>query len=276
MAVASQQGCQVVCLDAPLRLQEAWVRDLVRGFKLSESDKVRQLGAELAALSRRLPESHVAWDQQVAAAVFQQQQQQRQRLAAAAAAADPGPPAEHDALEEADLEATRLACWKASRAVAAALLPPGEAHDSAVRQQAQLQPLKFALFDRRARHMGRQLLEFCDRLAAADSHRRASSASTHGAVHLQQAAGEPWQAAAPASSRNVVVVVAGRQYLGPLRALWADPRSVLWRGQVPRTFAATCLEGQAGEVLDPEVERGGSRPTGKQAISDKELGLGRP
>lgn len=53
---------QVVCVDAALRLQEAWVAAAVRGFALRESDLPRRLSAEDAAARALVVPGHAAWE----------------------------------------------------------------------------------------------------------------------------------------------------------------------------------------------------------------------
>lgn len=43
MQVAPELGAQVVCIDAPLKLQEGWVRQMLARFELNESQLAMQV-----------------------------------------------------------------------------------------------------------------------------------------------------------------------------------------------------------------------------------------
>lgn len=181
---------QVVCAEAPVRLQEVWVSSLVRGFSLSEANKTRQLSKEVEAAQKLVPPGHAAWDnrlaQQVGALV--------QRIADGEGIAGPGTgsgaggksstnsssngsssssgghasaalPLMPEGLQAgpaaADLVMTTA--FKVSRAVAAAGVQPGQQAAAALAAQAALQPLKYAHFEKRALHLARQLKELCRR-----------------------------------------------------------------------------------------------------------------
>ncbi|GFR42348.1 hypothetical protein Agub_g3041, partial [Astrephomene gubernaculifera] len=68
---AQQRGVQVTSVDAPLRLQEQWVGQLVADWRLQESQLTRSLQQDLARAQALLPPDYLAWDTQLAEAVRQ-------------------------------------------------------------------------------------------------------------------------------------------------------------------------------------------------------------
>jgi len=186
-----------------------------------------------------------------------------------------------------------MTAYKVCKATAAAMLGP-EATQKAVQRQAMLQPLKFAHFERRALHMATQLLECTRRNAALASQAlrrrrmasRKSDDSSHASFVLGLGSSSPnststeTDATAPSASGSTasssegnstvdappfkVAAVIGRQYVPMILRLWNDSNSDLWRGDVPRTFAPSVIEPDFDE-LDPDVEKGGSRPVGQVA-----------
>lgn len=59
---------QVVCIDAPLKLQEVWVRELVSAFRSSahEADNEARLRAgDVRALQQHVPPDLAQWDMQL-------------------------------------------------------------------------------------------------------------------------------------------------------------------------------------------------------------------
>ncbi len=60
---------QVLCVDAPVRLQEAWVRDELAAFELRETDLARRMGAELDAARRAVAPGAAEWDEALGRAV---------------------------------------------------------------------------------------------------------------------------------------------------------------------------------------------------------------
>lgn len=144
---------QVYSVDAPLKLQEKWVEQLVADFKLRESDLSRRLQYDLARAQSLLPPDFHAWDAELAAAVQAREQQEGPGHRDQASGTGEDPPL------------SAVTAFKVSRALAAALVPFERSQD-AFGLQASLQPLKYGLFARRARHLvlqvsGLMALELC-------------------------------------------------------------------------------------------------------------------
>ncbi|KAG2502227.1 hypothetical protein HYH03_000713 [Edaphochlamys debaryana] len=232
---AQDAGVQVFSVDAPLRLQEKWVASLVADFRLSEADLPRRLQHDLAAAAAMLPASYPAWDMAVADAV-------RRREAAAAEAAGPAGP--RQAPSEPSTET--VTAFKVSRAVAAASLPYDSVRE-AYALQASLQPLKWGLFARRARHLVLQARDLCQRMSVrrvrvdADQLADGTGAGPEGAAEGEAGLG-PGLVDDEVLPEQVVLMVVGRQYVPYIEELWANPKSALWHGDVPRSFAPSKLD----------------------------------
>ncbi|WIA33596.1 hypothetical protein OEZ86_006720 [Tetradesmus obliquus] len=68
------QGAALSCVDASLKLQEAWVKTLLDNFTMDEQHvKAYQPAKDLAANEQLLPPAALAWDRQMAAAAQQLQ-----------------------------------------------------------------------------------------------------------------------------------------------------------------------------------------------------------
>ncbi|KXZ45834.1 hypothetical protein GPECTOR_50g628 [Gonium pectorale] len=238
-ALAQELEVQVYSIDAPLRLQEKWVTQLVADFTLREEDLARRLSHDLARAQagRGLPGG---WDAAVAEAVRQIEaaavadqlglQALAERGAGGSGSGDPREP-----------PLRTVTAFKASRAVAAATLPY-EAAREAFSLQAGLQPLKFGLFARRARHLVLQIRDLCQRMSVrrvrvdADAVGGKPAAPPEGA---QEGGGEAAEDGAPVSlvdvggrPAQVVLAVMGRQYVPYIEEMWANERSALWHGEV--------------------------------------------
>ncbi|KAG2439624.1 hypothetical protein HXX76_004976 [Chlamydomonas incerta] len=247
---AEQTGAQVYSVDAPLKLQEKWVEQLVAGYKLRESDLSRRLQYDLARAQSLLPPDFHAWDAALAAAV---QAREQLRLQAQAQAQGQGDQAA-GAGAEPPLEA--VTAFKVSRALAAALLPFDRSHE-AFGLQASLQPLKYGLFTRRARHLVLQVRDLCQRMSVRQVRVDAESVKNGAATPGAQSSAPPPQPSpqqrdqtqqqaqlvdVTGQPEQVVLAVVGRQYVHYIREMWANERSALWHGEVPRTFAPSSLE----------------------------------
>ncbi|GFR42349.1 hypothetical protein Agub_g3042, partial [Astrephomene gubernaculifera] len=164
-----------------------------------------------------------------------------------------------------------VTAFKVSRAVAAAALPYEVARE-ALRLQAGLQPLKYALFARRARHLVLQVRDLCQRMTVRQVRVDADKISSSGAstspasqqasasappagrqdgsskggsistVHEADAGGSSEGTAQQQQQERVVLAIVGRQYVPYIEEMWANERSALWHGEVPRTFAPSALE----------------------------------
>eukprot|EP00198_Chlamydomonas_reinhardtii_P008725 XP_001698062.1 predicted protein [Chlamydomonas reinhardtii] len=214
---AEQAGAQVYSVDAPLKLQEKWVEQLVADFKLRESDLSRRLQYDLARAQSLLPPDFHAWDAELAAAVQAREQQEGPGHRDQASGTGEDPPL------------SAVTAFKVSRALAAALVPFERSQD-AFGLQASLQPLKYGLFARRARHLVLQVRDLCQRMSVRQQQPQAQQQQL---PQLVDVTGQPEQ---------VVLAVVGRQYLHYIREMWANDRSALWHGEVPRTFARSSLE----------------------------------
>lgn len=62
---------QVACVGPSVRMQEAWAAGLLQTWRLQETDRARQLNAELAAAQAFVPPAHSEWDAHVARAAAQ-------------------------------------------------------------------------------------------------------------------------------------------------------------------------------------------------------------
>ncbi|KAG2432385.1 hypothetical protein HYH02_012957 [Chlamydomonas schloesseri] len=235
---AEQAGVQVYSVDAPLKLQEKWVEQLVADFKLRESDLARRLQYDLARAQALLPPDFHAWDSALAAAVQAQAQEQAEGTQGTGLGAGAEPPL------------SAVTAFKVSRALAAALVPL-ERSQEAFGLQASLQPLKYGLFARRARHLVLQVRDLCQRMSVRQVRVDAGAVSSGdtGAQPSQPTSQQqqaPQQAAqlvdVTAQPEQVVLAVVGRQYVHYVRDMWANERSALWHGEVPRTFAPSSLE----------------------------------
>jgi hypothetical protein len=227
-------GVMLSCIDASLKLQEGWVKQLLNSFTLDEQQvKAYQPAKDLTANEQLLPPAARAWDRQLAAAAQQLQ------AAVQSGAAD---------ASQASAEQQSLLLFKVSKATAAAMLAPAAAQEAMQRLQ-RLQPLKWAHFALRQRYMARQVKELC--AAAA----KAAGLQPSVAVRQQQqdqqhqttAAGGSQASVAAAGKAPTVLVVVGRQHVQGLQAMWQDPSSPLWRDRMPRSFAASVVEREGSE-----------------------------
>lgn len=257
---ARAAGAALSCVDASLKLQEAWVKTLLDNFTMDEQHvKAYQPAKDLAANEQLLPPAAQAWDRQMAAAAQQLQ------AAVQAGAAD---------ASQASAEQQSLLLFKVSRATAAAMLSPGAAQEAMQRLQ-RLQPLKWAHFALRQRYMARQVKELC--AAAAKAAGLQPSVAVRQQQQVEQsssssAAGsqgrEPAAAAATGKVPTVLVVV-GRQHVHGLQAMWQDAASPLWRDRMPRSFAESVVE--RGGADDSTADTAGStQQAGSAAASQQE------
>lgn len=141
---ASSSGVELSCIDAPVKLQQAWVKKLLESFhgQLAAAEQLdtfvpqRDFEAN-QALAAQLPSQE--WDQQLAAAADELQQQQQ---------------------VSADAQRQALLLFKVSKATAAALLPPDSAQQAEVlARMRRLQPLKWGHFELRTSHMAQRIKE---------------------------------------------------------------------------------------------------------------------
>ncbi|EFJ53232.1 hypothetical protein VOLCADRAFT_115811 [Volvox carteri f. nagariensis] len=250
VSAAQQRGVQVYSVDAPLRLQEKWVSQLVSDFTLQETDLMRRLQHDLARAQALLPAEYLAWDVALAEAL--------QRIDSRSQRVEAGEGGGADSREP---SLGILTGFKVSRAVAAATVPY-EASREAFGLQAALQPLKFALFARRAKHLVLQIRDLCQRMSVrqvrvdADKFKGIAAAA---AAAAGQAGGRKGASLSSSSSSSpmeedvalvdaseqpekVVLAVVGRQYVPYIEELWANERSALWHGDVRRTFARSMLD----------------------------------
>ncbi|GLC34743.1 hypothetical protein PLESTB_001158600 [Pleodorina starrii] len=259
LAVAAQQrGVQVCSVDAPLRLQEKWAAQLVEGFSLQEADLARSLQADLARAQALLPPEYLAWDVALAEALRRRLERERERERAESGNGGGG----GGGGGHGESPLSTMTAFKVSRAVAAATVPY-EVSREAFALQAALQPLKFAFFGRRARHLVLQVRDLCQRMSIRqvrmDAERfRSTPAASAGQVGQRELGrtepngngrgpgAAPGRVAALVDAseqpEKVVLAVVGRQYMPYIEELWANERSVLWHGDVPRTFAPSTLE----------------------------------
>jgi hypothetical protein len=232
---AQAGGAQVECIDAPLKLQEGWVSRLVKDFAVTEAQLAVQLNRAVEANAADCDPLALEWEERAGGW----------------------------AMAQGDADAM-MACYKACKAGAAALLGP-QALARVLRRSAQLQPLKFRHFAQRELHMARQLLDACMRQAGGYSatvrHLAGAAAEAGGAGEAAgsgdgsagQGAADAPAAGRPSSSssssaqwrehsgkpagHHEVVLVAARHHLPGIRALWDDPASALWQGHVTREFS---------------------------------------
>jgi hypothetical protein len=245
-------GATLNCVDAPLKLQEGWVKQLLDNFKLDEQQvKAYQPAKDLAANEQLLPPAAQAWDRQLAAAA------QELQAAVQSGAADGS---------QVSAEQQSLLLYKVSKATAAAMLAPGPAQEAMQRLQ-RLQPLKWAHFALRQRYMARQIKELCAAAAKAAglqpsvAVRQQQQQQQDG--QTQQAAGDQGDhkpVAAAAGTAPTVLVVVGRQHVHGLQAMWRDAASPLWRDRMPRSFAASVVErgGSEDETADAAQQQAGA------------------
>ncbi|GAX83148.1 hypothetical protein CEUSTIGMA_g10574.t1 [Chlamydomonas eustigma] len=188
--LCEELGAQVMKADAPLKLQERWVKEVLTSFGLQESDFAKmQLEADMRQLQAALPNVVKAWDLQLPSQVMrwisscgdseEPAPQQLQMLTAfkvsrACAAACLRPPA--SALLEftsGGRTASSSSSSSSSSASSADMLSPDVSTDDVLpadtelllELQARLQPLKYRLFERRALYIAQQLQEVCSRVA---------------------------------------------------------------------------------------------------------------
>uniref|UniRef100_A0A383V4V0 Uncharacterized protein n=1 Tax=Tetradesmus obliquus TaxID=3088 RepID=A0A383V4V0_TETOB len=259
---ALEQGAALSCVDASLKLQEAWVKTLLDNFTMDEQHvKAYQPAKDLAANEQLLPPAALAWDRQMAAAAQQLQ------AAVQAGAAD---------ASQASAEQQSLLLFKVSRATSAAMLAPCPAQEAMQRLQ-RLQPLKWAHFALRQRYMARQVKELCAAAAkaaglqpsvAVRQQQQAEQSSSSSAAGSQ---GREPAVAAAAGKVPTVLVVVGRQHVHGLQAMWQDAASPLWRDRMPRSFAESVVE--RGGADDSTADTAGStQQAGSAAASQQEPG----
>jgi hypothetical protein len=223
-------GVTLSCIDASLKLQEGWVKQLLDNFTLDEQQvKAYQPAKDLAANEQLLPAAAQAWDRLLAAAAQQLQ------AAVQSGAAD---------ASQASAKQQSLLLFKVSKATAAAMLAPAAAQEAMQRLQ-RLQPLKWAHFALRQRYMARQIKELCAAAAKASGLQPSVAARPQQLDQQNQAAaaaGGSQPIAKPAGKAPTVLVVVGRQHVQGLQAMWQDASSPLWRDRMPRSFAASVVE----------------------------------
>lgn len=249
VAAAEDAGAQVYSVDAPLKLQEQWVAQLVSEWTLGEQHLARQLGAELQEARQLLPAQFNDWDMKLAEAVQQLEQQHQQQPHGGG---QQGPWAGREEYGGSSLAA--ITAFKVSRATAAATVPYSECR-TAYQRQAGLQPLRWALFERRARHAALQVRDLCQRMVVrkvrVDAEEvvppGASTTSTSTSTTATTSSQQRQPVVAPAlddASRQqpqVVLLAVGRQLVPLLEDAWANDRSAVWHGEVPRGFAPSSL-----------------------------------
>ncbi|KAI8471269.1 MAG: hypothetical protein J3K34DRAFT_520645 [Monoraphidium minutum] len=244
--LAARGGAALVAADAPLALQERWVEAMLAAFAARRRrDAAAAAGAAAAdqggaplpyellrdshALQARLPPGFAEWDAALAAA----------HGGAGAGAA---------------------LAFKLSRACAAAALGPRELPPVAARLR-RLQPLKWEHFARRELHMAWRLRELCEEgLARGVRHDAGGGNSSSAGAGASGGGGD--------GEGGSVVVLLGRQHVGPLRTLWEDGGSPLWRDALPREFGPSVVEelnrraAAAAEVADAAAGGGGGGAAG--------------
>lgn len=204
------------CIDAPLKLQAAWVRQMLEGFAPPDEQAANALQPrkELQQLAQLVHPAAAAWELQLAAAA--------QQLADAAAG---GSSAEAD--EVADVEQRSLLLYLVAKAAAAAMLAP-PVLDSALPRMRRLQPLVWRHYDRRTRHMAVQLREAAAELSARAGRRTAAAAAGSQAAEQLQPL--------------TLLAIVGRQHVAGIQQLWRDRSSSLWSDVMPRSFAPSVVE----------------------------------
>jgi hypothetical protein len=259
---ARAAGATLSCIDASLKLQEVWVKQLLDNFTLDEQTvKAYQPAKDLAANEQLLPPAAQAWDSQLAAAAQQLQ------AAVQSGAAD---------ASQASAEQQSLLLYKVSKATAAAMLEPAAAQEAMQRLQ-RLQPLKWAHFALRQCYMARQVKELCAAAAKAaglqpsvavrQQQQQQDEQSPSAAAVDKQSSGKRTAAAAAATGKApTVLVVVGRQHVQGLQAMWRDPASPLWRDRMPRSFAASVVEraGSHDGDTDDRAQQESSAADGQQ------------
>ena len=205
--LAAPAGARLLCVDAPLALQERWVAALVADFEERRRREPPGGAAALQfgllrdahALEARTPAGWAEWDA---------------RLGTAFAGTGAG----------------ALLAFKLSRAAAAATLAPQDLA-AAVSRLRRLQPLKWAHFARREAHVAWRLREACEELA------RAHAGSGGDGSGGSNSSGTSGSGGGPA-----IVAVVGRQHFAALQALWRDKAGPLWRDEMPREPAPSAIE----------------------------------
>lgn len=217
-------GAQLLCIDAPLKLQEQWVKQLLDNFKLDEQQINRYKPLrDYNDNQQLLPAAAAEWDKQLAAAAQQLQQavqQQKQQKPGVPEKSAVGTNAEASVTSAAEQQSLLL--YKVSKATAAAMLSPADAQQAMERLK-RLQPLKWAHCRLRQRYMAQQIREACN--AAAAKLTKGPNAT----------AGKP---------TVKMLAIIGRQYVPGLQDMWRDPGSSLWSDRVPRTFTPSVVEKQ--------------------------------
>jgi predicted secreted protein len=261
-------GAALSCIDAPLKLQEPWVKQMLSQVNdriFEQQMKSYNPLNDLQANDRLMPAAAAAWDAQLAAAARQldlqhQQQQQRQK---------PGMVQQREA-PPVQMAPGALALYKASRAAGAAMLLPNATPDVIERLQ-RLQPLKWAHFTQRQNFMAQQIKEAA--VSAAAQRRKLAAAAA--LPSRDPLAGQPTQAAAAAAAAGgdkvrpvTLVAVVGRQHVHALQQMWTDKGSRLWRERVPRTFAPSVVERLA------EQQEGSSSGQHQEAVSQPSSAAG--
>eukprot|EP00877_Chromochloris_zofingiensis_P006312 jgi/Chrzof1/1934/Cz10g27010.t1 len=232
--LAQTRGAELACIDAPIKLQEQWVSQLVQQFQLHENQLAMQLLKDYDANEAVLDPACRQWDQQLAS---------KHSPTSTTAVANGA------ALESSSQE-TAILAYKLSRACAAAHLSP-QATVTALQHLQRLQPLKFQHFALREKHMAWRLRELCTAGCSTPT-----AGPSHGSGPADKARGDSAQtehAAQPSTStddkthgdnKNCFVVLLGRQYVPGLRNLWNNKNSVLWQDKMPREFHASVVEAQ--------------------------------
>lgn len=165
-------GVRLRCIDAPLKLQESWVRGLISSFSNQLDEQTVNSYTPLKDFNANqqlvgtLPSAAAEWDKQLANAAAQLQQQHLpQQPGSQADAAGDGRVLAADSASAAAAalaEQQALLLFKVSKATAAALLPPAEAPHQAevlLARMARLQPLKWRHFALRTQYMAQQIKE---------------------------------------------------------------------------------------------------------------------
>lgn len=241
--VCARTGARLRCIDAPIKLQEMWVKGLVSGFSshfdeaaINSYQPLKDFKINQDLANSLLSPAALEWDQRLAAAADNLQQQ-----AAAAASKESSAAPAAAAVSVAAAEQQALLLFKVSKATAAALLPPDAQQQSQVLSRMQrLQPLKWRHFALRQQHMAQQIKEAAMQAAKQAQTTNSSSSGSHSPTLL---------------------VVVGRQHCAALRALWNDPASSLWRTQVPHSFAPSVVEPE-GTQEDKQQQQQSSAGSG--------------
>jgi hypothetical protein len=196
---AADNGLQFVHLDAPIKLQESWVKHIVDGFKIREEDYAYNPNQDLNAVQRLLLPELSAWDEKLAALTAEQAMASASSTAPTAAAAAAASPADQamattsaaaaaspaatssitdssaggeaatsaaDTPPPPSMEDLAVVRYKVSRATAAATLSPA-ATATALQHMRRLQPLKFRHMAEREAYMAQRIRELSSKAAAA-------------------------------------------------------------------------------------------------------------